>query len=121
MAFMLWVFLLIPAAALGVLLEKIFSPVVSHFQWLFQPVVFYTVCKVLIVFNFMLMAALLVVGHRQRRAGKLAWPYIDSFRGWKRLWLIAVKLFLFWGPIWELGMVVFFFLLIALRVVGPIS
>ena len=120
MAFIFWVLLILPAAALGVLLEKIFSPIVSHFQWLFRPAVFYTVCKVLIVLNILLLIALLVVGYRQKRAGKLAWPYIDSFRGWKHLWLIAVKLILFWGPVWELGVIVFFFLLIALRVVGPV-
>ena len=120
MAFVFWILLILPAAALGVLLEKIFSPFIDHFQWLFRPVVFYTVCKVLIVLNVLLLIALLVIRYRRKRAGKLAWPYIDSFRGWKHLWLIAVKLFLFWGPIWELGVIVFLFLLIALRVAGPI-
>lgn len=120
MAFMFWTFLLIPAAVLGVLLEKMFSPLVSHVQWLFQPVVFYTVCRALIVVNIWILAALLVIRYKQKRAGKLEWPYINSVRGWKRLWRIAVKLILFWGPVWEVGVIVFWFLLIALQVVRPV-
>lgn len=119
MAFVFWIFLLLPAMALGLLLEKIFTPVLGPIQTvlgpLLRPEVFYTVCKVLIGVNVLLLIALLAVRVRWKRAGKLARPYINSVRGVRRLWLVAVKLVLSLGPLWQIGVIAFLALLLVLQ------
>ena len=124
MAFMFWIFLLLPAMVLYYVVAHVVAPFIGPImpviKWLTQPAVFYAACKNLIVLNVLIFAALLIIKRRWKRAGKLAWPYIDSFRGWKHLWLIAVKLILYLGPLWELFVILFLALLVAMKVAGPI-
>lgn len=119
MAFVLWIFLLLPAMALGLLLEAIFTPILGPLQpviqWLSRPAVFYTIVKLILGFNLLVLAALLAVRRRMKRAGRLARSYIDSFRGWKRLGLMAVKLVLSLGPLWEAGVIALCALLLVIQ------
>ena len=47
-------------------------------------------------------AVLLFARHKWKAMGKLDKAYIDGFQGWKRYVLLAVKLLLTAGVIWEL-------------------
>ena len=119
MAFIFWTFLLLPAMALGLLLEAIFTPILGPLEpvirWLSQPAVFYTIVKLILGFNILVLLAFLAIRRRMKRAGRLAWPYIDSFRGWKHLGLIAVKLVLYLGPLWEAGVIAVCALLLVIQ------
>ncbi len=99
MAFMAlfgWIFLLlIPIACILMALETAAAWVVAHL-FLVNILV-----GVLLVLNLLVLAVLLKLRAGWKRAGKLAWSYVDSFRGWKHLWLILVKTLLTLGPLWE--------------------
>ena len=116
--------LLLPAMLLYVLaatLMEPFMPVLQPFlDWVTQPTVFYTVCKVMIVVNLLLFVVLLVVRFRLKRAGRLEWGYIHSVRGWPRLWRSLVSLVSFWGPLWELAWAAIPCLWMLMEVAGPI-
>lgn len=103
MAFMAlfgWIFLLlIPLAYVIVALETVLAWVVAHL-FLVNMIV-----GALLAVNVLILAVLLALRSRWKKAGKLAWSYIDSVRGWKHLELILVKLLLTLGPVWE-GLVV---------------
>ena len=96
-------------------------PVLRPFlDWVTQPTVFYTVCKVMIVLNLLLFAALLVLGSGLRRAGKLERFYVRSVRGWPRLRRGLVRLVFFWGPLWELAWAAIPYLWMLMEVAGPV-
>ncbi|MEY8401734.1 hypothetical protein AALA54_00130 [Oscillospiraceae bacterium 44-34] len=95
-----WIFLLlIPIVYIATALETVLTWVVAHLFFV------NIIVGVLLALNLLVLAVLLALRSGWKRAGKLAWPYIDSFRGWKHLGLVLVKLLLTLGVVWE-GLVV---------------
>lgn len=124
MGFLFFTLLLLPAillcALVSMLLEP-FMPVLRPFvAWISQPAVFYAVCKVLFVADLLLFMVLMAVRSRWAQDGKLERGYIQSVRGWKRLWRSLVKFTLSWGPIWVLAWAAVFYICILMKLAGPI-
>ena len=73
----------------------------SLYEWV-QAVVCSVLAAVLLAANAGFLAVLLFARHKWKAMGKLDKAYIDGFQGWKRYVLLAVKLLLTAGVIWEL-------------------
>ena len=61
-----------------------------------------TVAAVLLACNAGFLALLLFIRHKWKATGRMDKAYIDGFDGWKRYALLAVKLLLTAGVIWEI-------------------
>ena len=61
-----------------------------------------TVAAVLLAANAGFLSVLLFARHKWKAMGKLDKAYIDGFQGWKRYALLAAKILLNAGVIWEL-------------------
>lgn len=61
-----------------------------------------TVAAILPACNAGFLALLLFIRHKWKATGRMDKTYIDGFQGWKRYALLAVKVLLTAGVIWEI-------------------
>lgn len=61
-----------------------------------------TVAAILLACNAGFLALLLFIRHKWKATGRMDKTYIDGFQGWKRYALLAVKVLLTAGVIWEI-------------------
>ena len=119
MAFVLWIFLLLPAMGLYVLVEAIISPFAEVLgpvlKLLNDPVFSYWASWVLLVWNVLVLAALLIARrHMKRSRGPgWEWEYIHAVQGGRRIWRRLVCLALWLGLLWEIMLVLLFALLLS--------
>ena len=119
MGFLIFTLLLLPAMALYALADAalrpfsgILGPVLA---WLNDPAVFYAAVRVLLVWNVLVLAALLIARRRMKRTRGPGWEweYIHGIQGWRRLGRRLVCLVLWLGLLWEIALVLFFAVLLA--------
>lgn len=125
MAFVLWIFLLLPAMGLYVLVEAIISPFAEVLgpvlKLLNDPVFSYWASWVLLVWNVLVLAALLIARrHMKRSRGPgWEWEYIHQAQGWRRrgrrLICLVLLLGLYAGLFWVLLCTV----LLVTQIAGP--
>ena len=125
MAFVLWIFLLLPAMGLYVLVEAIISPFAEVLgpvlKLLNDPVFSYWASWVLLVWNVLVLAALLLVRRRMKRTRGPGWEweYIHQAQGWRRrgrrLICLVLLLGLYAGLFWVLLCTV----LLVTQIAGP--
>lgn len=119
MAFVLWIFLLLPAMGLYVLVEAIISPFAEVLgpvlKLLNDPVFSDWASWVLLVWNVLVLAALLIARrHMKRSRGPgWKWEYIHQVQGWRRLGRRLVHLALTFGLWWESTLIAIFAVFLA--------
>ena len=119
MAFVLWIFLLLPAMGLYVLVEAIISPFAEVLgpvlKLLNDPVFSYWASWVLLVWNVLVLAALLIAQrHMKRSRGPgWEWEYIRQVQGWRRLGRRLFHLALTFGLWWESTLIAIFAVFLA--------
>ena len=119
MGFLIFTLLLLPAMALYALADAalrpfsgILGPVLA---WLNDPAVFYAAVRVLLVWNVLVLAALLLVRRRMKRTRGPGWEweYIHQVQGWRRLGRRLVHLALTFGLWWESTLIAIFAVFLA--------
>ena len=114
MGFLIFTLLLLPAMALYALADAalrpfsgILGPVLA---WLNDPAVFYAAVRVLLVWNVLVLAALLIARRRIKRTRGPNWKqgYILEAQGWRRLGRRLVCLVLTLGLWWESTLIAIF-------------
>lgn len=119
MAFVLWIFLLLPAMGLYVLVEAIISPFAEVLgpvlKLLNDPVFSDWTSWVLLVWNVLVLAALLIARrHMKRSRGPgWEWEYIRQVQGWRRLGRRLIHLALTFGLWWESTLIAIFAVFLA--------
>ena len=119
MAFVLWIFLLLPAMGLYVLVEAIISPFAEVLgpvlKLLNDPVFSYWASWVLLVWNVLVLAALLIARRYMKRSigPGWEWEYIHQVQGWRRLGRRLVHLALTFGLWWESTLIAIFAVFLA--------
>ena len=119
MAFVLWIFLLLPAILLYAAVQALISPfagvLAPVLALLNDPVFVYWMLRVLLVWNILVLAALVLVRRSIKRARGPGWKrgYIHEVLGWRRLVRRLVCLVLSLGLWWEIALVLIFTVLIA--------
>ena len=119
MAFVLWIFLLLPAMGLYVLVEAIISPFAEVLgpvlKLLNDPVFSDWTSWVLLVWNVLVLAALLIARRRIKRTRGPNWKqgYILEAQGWRRLGRRLVCLVLTLGLWWESTLIAIFAVFLA--------
>ena len=114
MAFVFWIFLLLPAMGLYALVEAIISPFSGVLgpvlKLLNDPVFSYWAAWVLLVWNVLVLAALLIARRRIKRTRGPNWKqgYILGAQGWRRLGRRLVCLVLTLGLWWESTLIAIF-------------
>ena len=114
MAFVFWIFLLLPAMGLYALVEAIISPFSGVLgpvlKLLNDPVFSYWAAWVLLVWNVLVLAALLIARRRIKRTRGPNWKqgYILEAQGWRRLGKRLVCLVLTLGLWWESTLIAIF-------------
>ena len=125
MGFLIFTLLLLPAMALYALADAalrpfsgILGPVLA---WRIDPAVFYAAVRVLLVWNVLVLAALLLVRRRMKRTRGPGWEweYIYQAQGWRRrgrrLICLVLLLGLYAGLFWVLLCTV----LLVTQIAGP--
>lgn len=125
MAFIFWIVLLLPAMGLYVLIEAMISPFAEVLgpvlKLLNDPVFSYWASWVLLMWNVLVLAALLIARrHIKRSRGPgWEWEYIHQAQGWRRrgrrLICLALLLGLYAGLFWVLLCTV----LLVTQIAGP--
>ena len=119
MAFVLWIFLPLPAMGLYVLVEAIISPFAEVLgpvlKLLNDPVFSDWASWVLLVWNVLVLAALLIARrHMKRSRGPgWEWEYIHQVQGWRRLGRRLFHLALTFGLWWESTLIAIFAVFLA--------
>ncbi len=119
MAFMFWIFLLLPAMLLYAAVEALIHPfegvLAPVLALLNNPVFVYRACQVLLVWNVLVLAALLLARRHMKRTRGLdwKWEYIREVQGWRRLGRRLVCLVLSLGLWWETALILIFALPVA--------
>ena len=119
MAFVFWIFLLLPAMGLYVLVEAIISPFAEVLgpvlKLLNDPVFSYWASWVLLVWNVLVLAALLIARRRIKRTRGPNWKqgYILEAQGWRRLGRRLICLVLTLGLWWESTLIAIFAVFLA--------
>ena len=119
MAFVLWIFLPLPAMGLYVLVEAIISPFAEVLgpvlKLLNDPVFSDWASWVLLVWNVLVLAALLIARrHMKRSRGPgWEWEYIHQVQGWRRLGRRLIHLALTFGLWWESTLIAIFAVFLA--------
>ena len=119
MAFVLWIFLLLPAMGLYVLVEAIISPFAEVLgpvlKLLNDPVFSDWASWVLLVWNVLVLAALLIARRRMKRTRGPGWEweYIHQVQGWRRLGRRLIHLALTFGLWWESTLIAIFAVFLA--------
>ena len=125
MAFIFWIVLLLPAMGLYVLIEAMISPFAEVLgpvlKLLNDPMFSYWASWVLLVWNVLVLAALLLVRRRMKRTRGPGWEweYIHQAQGWRRrgrrLICLVLLLGLYAGLFWVLLCTV----LLVTQIAGP--
>lgn len=125
MAFIFWIVLLLPAMGLYVLIEAMIAPFSGVLgpvlKLLNDPVFSYWAAWVLLVWNVLVLAALLLVRRRMKRTRGPGWEweYIHQAQGWRRrgrrLICLVLLLGLYAGLFWVLLCTV----LLVTQIAGP--
>lgn len=119
MAFIFWIVLLLPAMGLYVLIETIIAPFSGVLgpvlKLLNDPVFSYRASWVLLVWNVLVLAALLMARrHIKRTRGPgWEWEYIHQAQGWRRLGRRLIHLALTLGLWWEATLIAIFAVFLA--------
>ena len=119
MAFIFWIVLLLPAMGLYVLIEAMIAPFSGVLgpvlKLLNDPVFSYWASWVLLVWNVLVLAALLIARrHMKRSRGPgWEWEYIRQVQGWRRLGRRLIHLALTFGLWWESTLIAIFAVFLA--------
>ena len=119
MAFIFWIVLLLPAMGLYVLIEAMISPFAEVLgpvlKLLNDPVFSYWASWVLLMWNVLVLAALLIARrHIKRSRGPgWEWEYIHQVQGWRRLGRRLIHLALTFGLLWESTLIAIFAVFLA--------
>lgn len=118
MGFLMFTVLLLPAILLYAAVQALISPfagvLASVLKLLNDPVFVYRAVQVLLVWNLLVLAGLVLARrHMKRRGGPgWEWEYIHAVQGVRRLWRRLVCLALWLGLLWEIVLVLLFALLL---------
>ena len=119
MAFIVWIVLLLPARGLYGLIEAMIAPFSGVLgpvlKLLNDPVFSYWASWVLLVWNVLVLAALLIARrHMKRSRGQgWEWEYIHQVQGWRRLGRRLIHLSLTFGLWWESTLIAIFAVFLA--------
>ena len=117
MAFVFRIFLLLPAMGLYVLVEAIISPFAEVLgpvlKLLNDPVFSYWASWVLLVWNVLVLAALLITRRHMKRTRGPNWKHIHQVQGWRRLGRRLIHLALTFGLWWESTLIAIFAVFLA--------
>jgi hypothetical protein len=119
MAFIFWIVLLLPAMGLYVLIEAMIAPFSGVLgpvlKLLNDPMFSYWASWVLLVWNALVLAALLIARRRMKRTRGPGWEweYIHQVQGWRRLGRRLVHLALTFGLWWESTLIAIFAVFLA--------
>lgn len=119
MAFIFWIFLLLPAILLCVAVQAVIAPfadvLAPVLKLLNDPVFSYWASWVLLVWNVLVLAALLIARrHMKRSRGPgWEWEYIRQVQGWRRLGRRLIHLALTFGLWWESTLIAIFAVFLA--------
>ena len=119
MAFIFWIVLLLPAMGLYVLIEAMIAPFSGVLgpvlKLLNDPMFSYWASWVLLVWNALVLAALLIARRRMKRTRGPGWEweYIRQVQGWRRLGRRLVHLALTFGLWWESTLIAIFAVFLA--------
>ena len=119
MGFLVFTILLLPAILLYAAVQALISPfagvLAPVLALLNDPVFVYWVLRVLLVWNILVLAALVLVRRSIKRARGPGWKrgYIHEVLGWRRLVRRLVCLVLSLGLWWEIALVLIFTVLTA--------
>ena len=119
MAFIFWIVLLLPAMGLYVLIEAMIAPFSGVLgpvlKLLNDPMFSYWASWVLLVWNALVLAALLIARRRMKRTRGPGWEweYIHAVQGGRRIWRRLVCLALWLGLLWEIMLVLLFAFLLS--------
>ncbi len=119
MGFLVFTVLLLPAmllyAAVQALLRPFAGVLAPVLALLNDPVFVYRACQVLLAWNVLVLAVLLIARRRMKRTRGPGWEweYIHGIQGWRRLGRRLVCLVLWLGLLWEIALVLFFAVLLA--------
>ncbi len=119
MAFIFWIVLLLPAMGLYVLIEAMIAPFSGVLgpvlKLLNDPMFSYWASWVLLVWNALVLAALLIARRRMKRprGPGWEWEYIHQVQGWRRLGRRLVHLALTFGLWWESTLIAIFAVFLA--------
>ena len=119
MAFIFWIVLLLPAMGLYVLIEAMIAPFSGVLgpvlKLLNAPMFSYWASWVLLVWNALVLAALLIARRRMKRTRGPGWEweYIHQVQGWRRLGRRLVHLALTLGLWWESTLIAIFAVFLA--------
>ena len=118
MGFLMFTVLLLPAILLYAAVQALISPfagvLASVLKLLNDPVFVYRAVQVLLVWNLLVLAGLVLARRRMKRRGGPGWEweYIHAVQGVRRLWRRLVCLALWLGLLWEIVLVLLFALLL---------
>ena len=119
MAFIFWIVLLLPAMGLYVLIEAMIAPFSGVLgpvlKLLNDPMFSYWASWVLLVWNALVLAALLIARRRMKRTRGPGWEweYIHQVQGWRRLGRRLIHLALTFGLWWESTLIAIFAVFLA--------
>ena len=119
MGFLIFTVLLLPAILLYAAVQTVLSPfagvLAPVLALLNDPVFVYWMLRVLLVWNILVSAALVLVRRsmKRTRGPNWKWEYIHAVLGWRRLVRRLVCLVLSLGLWWEIALVLIFTVLIA--------
>ena len=118
MGFLVFTILLLPAILLYAAVQALISPfagvLAPVLELLNDPVFVNRMFQVLLVWNLLVLAGLVLVRRRMKRRGGPGWEweYIHAVQGWRRIWRRLVCLTLWLGLLWEIVMVLLFTLIL---------
>ena len=119
MGFLMFTLLLLPAMLLAAAVQTVLSPfagiLAPVLELLNDPVFVYRAVQVLLVWNLLVLAGLVLARrHMKRRGGPgWEWEYIHAVQGGRRIWRRLVCLALWLGLLWEIMLVLLFALLLS--------
>ncbi len=118
MGFLMFTVLLLPAMLLAAAVQAVLSPfagiLAPVLELLNDPVFVYRGLQVLLVWNLLVLAGLVLVRRRMKRRGGPGWEweYIHAVQGVRRILRRLVCLVLWLGLLWEIVLVLLFALLL---------
>ncbi len=119
MGFLMFTLLLLPAMLLAAAVQTVLSPfagiLAPVLALLNDPVFVYWMLRVLLVWNALVLAALLIARRRMKRTRGPGWEweYIHQVQGWRRLGRRLVHLALTFGLWWESTLIAIFAVFLA--------
>ena len=119
MGFLVFTILLLPAILLAAAVQALISPfagvLAPVLELLNDPVFVNRMFQVLLVWNLLVLAGLVLVRRRMKRRGGPGWEweYIHAVQGGRRIWRRLVCLALWLGLLWEIMLVLLFAVLLS--------